>query len=205
MSPQQVKDVPMSKMRLAALVAVPLLWASMASAQPAPADQGTPSTPMAGQRFDFASIHKRMCNEHQARQAAHVAYIEAMLDLTEAQRPAFNKWRQAIHEAAGKEHAACLANTPKENARPTAVEREAHMEKMLAAKLQTLQATRPELEALYQALTPAQRAVFDRSFGPGHGMGPWHMGKGMGMGMEMGMGMGPCHMRQGPAMMGSPN
>ena len=155
---------------LSILAAIPFLFASVAFAETAA--PGSAAAPAEHHAVDRAAWHKKVCGEIYAHKAAHLAYLEAKLDLTEQQRPVWTKWKQALLDAATKHRAACLDATPKGDAEPTALEREALIEKMLTAKLQTLQATRPALVALYEALTPEQKAVFDhaaRHFG-GHGM-----------------------------------
>lgn len=162
----------------------PLLWAAMACAQGVP-----PSPPAAGQSTqqppappserrhaeeDPVAHHKTFCSDHYAHEIAGLFYLEAKLDLTEKQRSAWNKWRQVQSDNANKEQTVCLTNAPTPDAKPTAPEREAQMEKVLVIKLQNLQSSRPALEALYEVLTPAQRAVFDRPphgdhFAPSHG------------------------------------
>jgi hypothetical protein len=78
---------------------------------------------------------------------------------------------------AAKERDACIADMPAQpDARPTILEGEARIEKMLSARLAGLQARRPALEALYVALTPEQKAIFDH-MGARHERGhgeAWH-------------------------------
>ncbi len=159
--------------KLAILAAVPFLFAAAALAETVP-----PGPPSDRPDFDRAAMHKTMCADMYAHQAARLTYIEAKLDLTAAQRPAWTKWQQARLDAAAKERTTCLAAEPKAEGRPTALEREARMEKFLTLKLQTLQATRPALETLYAELTPAQKDIFDHSDhergGHGHDHGPGH-------------------------------
>lgn len=139
----------MSKQWIAAAFALPLLWAPLALAQDAPAG---------------GEWHQKMCTEHYARKTARLAYLEAKLGLTEPQRAVWNKWRQTQLDAADQRRTACLQRQHKEGAaRPTAVEREARMEKYLSTRLQQLQASRPALQALYDALTPDQKALFDEA------------------------------------------
>jgi len=168
---------------LSVLAAIPFLFASVAFAETA--SPGPAAAPAEHHAVDRAAWHKKVCGELYAHQAAHLAYLEAKLDLTEAQRPLWTKWKQAHLDAAAKHRSACLEAGPKGDTRPTALEREALIEKILTAKLQTLQATRPALVALYDALTPEQKAVFDhashhhgahgmREHGQGHGESEWH-------------------------------
>jgi Spy/CpxP family protein refolding chaperone len=159
----------MSRFKLVVLSAVPLLWASVALAQtPPPAEPGAGPGWHHGPMMDRPAMHKAMCGDHYAHQVGRLAYLEAKLELTDQQRPLFAKWRQALLDGAAKHKAACLESGPKGDAKPTALDREAHLEKMLSAALQTLQASRPALQALYDSLTPAQRAVMDHHGHFGH-------------------------------------
>jgi hypothetical protein len=167
----------MSQLRIALFAAVPLLCASLAAAQ-APA--GAPEH----RHPDMAAMHKAMCGDHQAAQAARLAFVEAKLELTDAQKPLFAKWRQIVLDNAAKAKASCLSATPKPDAKPdiwpTIIDREAHAEMLLAARLEAMKASRPALQALYENLTPAQRQVLDH---PRH-RGGWNQHGGMHEGMR---------------------
>ena len=114
-------------------------------------------------RPDFAAMHKNMCEDHAAHTAAKLAYVEAKLSLTDAQKPLFAKWRQAVMDSVTKQKTACLAEAPpKPDAKPTVLEHEQKEEAMLQARLQMLQGTRPALEAFYNSLTDAQKDSFNR-------------------------------------------
>lgn len=115
------------------------------------------------------------CAERYARKVARLAYLEARLNLTEQQKPAFAKWRQIKIDTADKRRASCLARQPGRGQNETAVEREARVEKRLSERLQTLQTTRPVLQALYESLSPEQKVVFDQAVARGHRHGHrWH-------------------------------
>jgi hypothetical protein len=155
----------MSTRSLAVLAVLPLFWATAALAE-APAADHT-AAPSAA---DEARFYKDLCTERFAHSASHLAYLDAKLDLTDKQRPAWNKWSQWNLDAAGKARASCLADAPKSGAAPNALDREANLEKVLAGTLAGLQASRPALQALYEVLTPEQRVIFDSSTGwPHHG------------------------------------
>ncbi len=114
-------------------------------------------------RPDFAAMQKSMCEDHAARTAAKLAYVETKLSLTDAQKPLFAKWRQAVMDSAAKQKTACLAEAPpKPDAKPTVLEHEQKEETLLSARLQMLQSTRPALEAFYNSLTDAQKDSFNR-------------------------------------------
>lgn len=179
----------MAKITYVLCTIVPLAWGSVALAAPPNGPEPTAPAAAAEPRHhgDFTAWHKEMCTEHYARTAARLAYLQAKLGLSEQQATTFAKWRQAVLDQDAKERATCLDMAPKANAKPTMLEREAQLEKMLTAKLQSLQATRPALEAAYDSLSTEQKAMFDHEihhFHPGHPGG--HFG-----GMEGHMDMGP--------------
>lgn len=187
----------MAKMSYVLCTVIPLAWSASALAAPPNApDTAAPTTTTEPRHHgDFATWHKEMCTEHYARTAGHLGYLQAKLGLSEAQQATFAKWRQAVLEQSAKERATCLEITPKANAKPTILEGEAHLEKMLSMKLQSLQATRPALEAVYESLSPEQKTIFDhelRHLHAAHGGHPGpHFGGMEGHGMERHMDMGP--------------
>ncbi|HLN22979.1 MAG TPA: Spy/CpxP family protein refolding chaperone [Patescibacteria group bacterium] len=156
----------MSTRSLAVLAILPLFWATAALAEaPAPGADHATAAPSAA---DEARYHKNSCTERYAHTASRLAYLEAKLDLTDKQHPAWTKWSQWNLDAAGKGRATCLADAPKPGTTLTALDREANMEKALANTLAGLQASRPALQALYEVLTPEQRMIFDHSTGWSH-------------------------------------
>jgi hypothetical protein len=145
----------MPKQWVGVALALPVLWASSALAEDAARGDGE------HRWHDRGAWHQQMCTERYAGKVGRLAYVEAKLALTDQQRPAWNKWRQAELDAAEQKRTGCLQNQPKEGAKPTAIEREARLEKRLSTRLQQLQASRPALQALYDALTPDQKALLD--------------------------------------------
>ena len=159
--------------KIALLSLASLFCAGLAMAQDA--DPSNPP-PMMHHHPDHAAMHKSMCEDRQAFSAARLAFVEVKLNLADAQKPLFAKWRQAVLDNAAKQKTACLAQAPKTDAVPTVIEREAHEEAMLQARLQTLQSTRPALQAFYDSLTDAQKETFNHlhhhgRHGHGHGDG----------------------------------
>ena len=155
----------MSRLPIAALAAVAVVCATAAIAQTAGSNGPAPA-PKEFEQHDPVLRMKSMCIEHFARSAGRLAYLEARLQLTADQQSQWDKWRQAVAAGAEKERADCLAGLPAAGTRPTALDRDSRLEKMMATKVATLQAARPALEALYQSLTAEQRQIFDR---PMHG------------------------------------
>ena len=170
----------MSKSVLAALAALSLLTFVPASfaQEPAATPPGA-AQPHHGMHegHDPVAWHKQMCAERYAHAAGRLAYLEARLDLTEAQRAPFAALQKVALENAAKTRATCLANVPAKDAHPTILDKETKMVAFLTQRLQSLQASRPALEKLYEALTPEQREILDRLPGGGrhHGMHPGMM------------------------------
>jgi hypothetical protein len=101
------------------------------------------------------------CKERFARAAGFLAYVGAKLDLTAPQQPLWDKYRQSMLDSASKQRQFCLDNAGASPSSLTALERRDRMEKFLTARLDALHSTRPALDALYQSLTPSQRAILD--------------------------------------------
>lgn len=100
--------------------------------------------------------------------AGRLAFIEAELGVTEAQRPLWDAYAAAAREAArsmSEMHKRMLAvETP-----PALPKRLALMEEMMANRLSALQTVRDEATALYNALSPQQREIADSIMGMGMG------------------------------------
>jgi hypothetical protein len=164
--------------KLALLSTAALLCAGLAMAQ-APDAQQRPEH----HRPDFAAMHKSMCEDRMAHAAAKLAYVETKLNLTDAQKPLFAKWRQAVLDSEAKQKTACLAEpAPSPDSHPTILDREQREETKLSERLQMLQSTRPALKAFYDSLTDAQKEGFNRM----HEHGRDHQGFGHGEGHEGG-------------------
>jgi hypothetical protein len=102
------------------------------------------------------------CIDRLARRAAHRAYIEAKLNLTAQQQPLWDKAQSAAQTEEQKERQLCASLKP--GAEPTVLDRMDRMQQFLSARLEGLQAAKPAVQALYQALTPEQQAIFNRPF-----------------------------------------
>ena len=162
----------MSQNRVVLFALVPLFCTGLALAQP-PAPPTGDMPGMGHHRPDPATMAKEKCSDRLAWQVARLAYLESKLDLTDAQRPLFNKWRQLRLDDAAKEKASCTAEGAKASWRGTVVERDARLQAMLSARLQGLQASHAALQSLYDGLTPAQREILDH---PRHRGGEKHRG-----------------------------
>ncbi|MEO8558489.1 MAG: Spy/CpxP family protein refolding chaperone [Rhodospirillales bacterium] len=159
----------MNKSSIVAVAAVALIGATAVMAQNAPdANKGPAGKPGGHSRMMHDPQQaKNFCTSRYAGAAGHVAYLEAKLDLTAAQKPLFQKWEQSVMGSAQKSRDTCVTNVAatKPDTKPTILDRETRMEKSLSEKLDALKAQRPALEALYAALTPDQQAQFNRPIG----------------------------------------
>jgi hypothetical protein len=160
---------------LGAAVAVPAVaWSAGEPQSPAPGE-AVPPPPAAGEHPGargpaWMHGHMRMhrtadispqqrCERRLAHRAARAAYIASLLKLTPEQRPLYEKLRGAMQEAADKQHQFCASLKPRDQ--ETLLDRIDRREQFLTARLQAMQSTKPALQALYQALTPEQKAIID--------------------------------------------
>ena len=102
------------------------------------------------------------CTERLAWRAAMRAYAEAKLNLTAEQRPLWDRVASIAQIEQQKERQLCAALKP--GGDTTMLDRLDRMQQFLSTRLEALQAAKPAVQALYQALTPEQRAIFDRPF-----------------------------------------
>jgi LTXXQ motif family protein len=102
------------------------------------------------------------CVERLAWRAAMRAYTEAKLNLTAEQRPLWDKVQSAAQTEEQKERQLCASL--KSSSESTLLERLARKQQFLSTRLEGLQAATPSVQALYQALTPEQRAILDHPF-----------------------------------------
>jgi hypothetical protein len=102
------------------------------------------------------------CADRLAWRAARRAYVEAKLDLTAEQRPLWDNVQNAAKAEEQKERQLCAAIKP--DGSPTLLDRMDRTQQFLTVRLDGLQAAKPAVQALYQALTPDQRAILDHPF-----------------------------------------
>jgi len=102
------------------------------------------------------------CEERLAWRAAMRAYTESKLDLTPEQRPLWDKVQSIAQSEQQKERQLCAALKP--GGETTVLDRLDRMQQFLSTRLDALQAAKPAVQALYQALTPEQRTIFDHPF-----------------------------------------
>jgi Spy/CpxP family protein refolding chaperone len=156
----------------------------------------------AGQAQDMPNAmgprREQICRDLYAGKVGELAFLEAKLSLDARQTPLFDRWKQASLDIA-KQHEGDCAGKPLaaraarlRGQRPNVVDRLTQEEDMLKKRLADIQAERPALAALYNALTPQQKQEFGR--GEMGRMGHLHMMLGMMDHPHPGMGM----MRHGP-------
>ena len=102
------------------------------------------------------------CEERLAWRAAMRAYTESKLDLTPEQRPLWDRVASVAQTEQQKERQLCSSLKPGDET--TVIDRLDRMQQFLSTRLEALQAAKPAVQALYQALTPDQRAIFDHPF-----------------------------------------
>ena len=104
------------------------------------------------------------CLDRLAHRAARRAYVGVKLNLTAEQQPLWDKVQSA---RAGRGTAGASAVRRSQAGRRTdrCSTRMDRMQQFLQARLNGLQAAKPAVQALYQALTPEQQAILNRPFG----------------------------------------
>jgi hypothetical protein len=102
------------------------------------------------------------CEERLAWRAAMRAYTEVKLDLTPEQRPLWDRVQGIAQTEQQKERQLCASRKPRDET--SVLDRLDRMQQFLSARLEALQAAKPAVQALYQALTPEQRTIFDHPF-----------------------------------------
>jgi LTXXQ motif family protein len=105
---------------------------------------------------------KAMCEEHIARRIGNRAYLKSRLDLKPEQLSAWNTFEKAADEASSKEKAKCASLPTEMKTPPNFADRFNQREERMKTRLESLEAVKPSLMALYAALTPEQRAILDR-------------------------------------------
>jgi hypothetical protein len=116
---------------------------------------------------------KAFCEDRIARRIGNRAYLKARLDLKADQVAAWDAFQKAADEASAREKATC-AGLPTETKAPSSLpDRLNRQEEMMKSRLDSIRAVKPTLMALYDKLSPEQKAVFDRPM-----MGPHHGGPG---------------------------
>ncbi len=110
---------------------------------------------------DIAAFHKQRCEDGYARAVGRMAYLETRLNLTAAQKPLFSAWQSVKLDIAKRRADTCAARDLSQDRKDTSpVDRMAHMEERLKARIADLDAERPAFGALYGALSEDQHKVW---------------------------------------------
>ncbi|PWR22278.1 Spy/CpxP family protein refolding chaperone [Zavarzinia compransoris] len=144
---------------LIALLGTTALGAGAALAKP---DHGGRRGPAAELTPERMADH---CRDRFARDAARLSFVEARLDLTDAQKPLWRAYADQVAKGDTAQRDACLAAVPakaEDVKRPTAVDRGQRRLQRLEAEAAAAKAEQPVLEKLYGALTEKQREILDR-------------------------------------------
>jgi hypothetical protein len=116
---------------------------------------------------------KTMCEEHIARRIGNRAYLKERLDLKPEQVSAWDAFQKAADDASAKEKAKCASLPTEIKTPPSFADRFNRREEMMKTRLESLEAVKPTLMALYDKLSPEQKAILDRPMMGGH-----HRGRG---------------------------
>jgi LTXXQ motif family protein len=125
-------------------------------------DPGTHSGPIMMRHMMMHRNPQEQCEERLAWRAAMRAYTEAKLNLTAEQHLLWDKLQSAAQAEEQKERQLCAALKP--GADSTLLDRLDRTQQFLSTRLDGLQSAKPSVQALYQALTPEQRAILDHPF-----------------------------------------
>jgi hypothetical protein len=115
---------------------------------------------------------KTFCEERIARRIGSRAYLKARLDLKPEQMSAWDAFQKAADEASAKEKAKCAALPTEMKDPPSFPDRLNRRQEMMKSRLESIEAVKPTLLALYDKLSPEQKAVFDRPMMMGRHGGP---------------------------------
>ena len=146
------------------------LCASAALAQEAPAAPPAPSAMqdhhmMGGRHFGMEDMQKhraQMCADIAPRAVGKFAYLEAKLQLTDKQKPLFERWKNSLMSSIKAHEGACLnAKMPDRDA--SVVDMARLQQKRMETHLADLKAQMPALEALVGSLNAEQNKILDRA------------------------------------------
>jgi hypothetical protein len=145
----------------------PMVAQATPPAAPPPAAGGGPA---AGgpERMMREFSPKSFCEDRVAHRIGARAYLKARLDLKPEQMSAWDAFQKAADDASAKEKAKCASLPTEMKDPPKLIDRLNRREEMMKARLESLQAVKPTLVALYDKLSPEQKAVLDRPMMGGH-------------------------------------
>jgi len=155
-------------------VAVPVFAQQAGPGQGGP--QGGPRGGERGMMYDGGARFARMCENQDARLAGMLAFAEKRLNITDAQKAAWNRFADQARASQKPMQDACA--TLKDKPQPaTAIERLDRMDTMMTARQAQFHQMLPAIKEMYGQLTPDQQKIADEMLnrGPGrggHGHGP---------------------------------
>ena len=152
---------------------VPQIAQAAPPAAPPPAAGGGPAATGGPERMMREFSPKAFCEERVARRIGHRAYLKSKLDLKPDQMPVWDAFQKAADEASAKEKAKCATFPTDVKTPPSMTERLTRREEMMKTRLESMQAVKPSLLALYDKLSPEQKTVLDQPM-----MGPRYGGPG---------------------------
>lgn len=125
-----------------------------------------PATPPAAgpeRRDRMANFNpKAFCLDRVARRAGNRTYLKIKLDLKADQVAAWDAFAKASDAADVKDTARCNALPSEMKERPSYVDRLGMEEAYMKSRVERIEAVKPSLTALYETLSPEQKAVLDR-------------------------------------------
>lgn len=126
--------------------------------------QATPpaTPPAAGAERRAAFNPKTFCLDRVARRAGNRTYLKIKLDLKPEQMTAWNNFAKASDDADVKDTARCNALPTEMKERPNYVQQLTMEETYMKARVERIEAVKPTLVALYDTLSPEQKAMLDR-------------------------------------------
>jgi LTXXQ motif family protein len=120
---------------------------------------------------------RKMCEVQSARRIGMRAFLKARLDLKPEQMAAWNAFEKVADDQSAKDKARCSSLPVELKDRPNFADRFTMRETFMKSRLDSLEAVKPSLLALYAELTPEQKELFDRPM-MGHHHGPHRHGRG---------------------------
>ena len=155
----------------AAAIALPVMAWSQNATQPPAAAPDHPGHGMMQMMHHgwgrWANVSpQQACVDRIARHAGFVTAIGFKLNLTDAQKPLWDKVVAATQAAQANEAKTCavLPASADDRGKMTIIDRLNHRQAMMQAQLQGLQQSMPAVQALYQTLSPEQKALVDHPF-----------------------------------------
>ena len=94
--------------------------------------------------------------------ASNRAYVKVRMELKPEQITAWNAFAKAADDADAKDIARCNTLPSEMKERPNYVERLGMEEAYMKARVERIEAVKPSLTALYNTLSPEQKASLDR-------------------------------------------